>query len=94
MDTGCWAEFGSAWTFWYAFAAARFNTEFMAYTLAVRTAVRFEIGLEGRYSVRAFNSLREAWADEGTTRAEELLRLLPSELDDGGFYVLQLRQEI
>ncbi len=60
---------------------------------AILTAVRFDLDVAGSYFVRQFNSLREAWTDQGLVRAEELSRGLPTELDDRGFCVLELRQE-
>lgn len=60
---------------------------------AILSAIRVDLDVEGRYPVRQFNSLREAWTDEGVVRADELRRGFPIELDDSGFCVLELRQE-
>ncbi|MGH7736920.1 MAG: MGH1-like glycoside hydrolase domain-containing protein [Candidatus Tyrphobacter sp.] len=59
---------------------------------AILSAIRIDLDVAGSYSVRAFNSLREAWVDEGLRSADELRRGLPVELDGSGFCVMELRQ--
>ncbi len=59
---------------------------------AILTALRFRQQLAGRYSVRRFDTLREAWVDEGLVTAHDLAAGLPIELNAKGFCVLEIRQ--
>ncbi len=58
------------------------------------TAFRIEDGLSGSYAVRCFNSLRGAWIDSNVVSATELRRGIPLELEQKGFCVLELSQEV
>jgi hypothetical protein len=57
----------------------------------VATALRIQDGVSGSYALRAFNSLRGAWVDEGRVSAETLRRGLPLQLERKGFWLAELR---
>ncbi len=59
----------------------------------VATALRIPDGVSGSYRMRAYNSLRGAWVDEGQVSAEALRRGLPLQLERKGFWLAELRQE-
>jgi len=61
---------------------------------AILTAVHLSGDLAGRYAVRRFNTLRDAWSDDEMLDADQARRGIPVELDDSGFCVLELRQEV
>ena len=59
----------------------------------VATALRIEAGVSGSYALRAYNSLRGAWVDEGRVSADALRRGLPLQLERKGFWLAELRQQ-
>jgi hypothetical protein len=60
----------------------------------VATALSMSSTVSGAYSVKAFNSLRAAWVDNGMVSAEQIRRGMPIQLERKGFVVMELTHEI